>query len=406
MRNRFRHLPPTGIEVEWQDFSSGFNSLFHPDSSLLELRSSIQKTFGSPACEMVASGRSALALILFSLKRLSDRSKVILPAYNCSTVAQSVIKAGLNPVFCDLSQKNLGLDREDLYHLLDDDVLAIIPTHLYGLAQDISDLVELGQDKGFYVIEDAAQSFGARFGDRYVGTLGDAGFFSFGRGKCIPSGHGGVILAGERCAEALAETVNENIEQRQRFDFGSLAAYLGYSIATQPFSWWFVDRSPFNPADQGMDVEKLPAINLQGMSGVQAGIASSIFQRLPKINTLRRAIAHRLVNMLGEFSFIQIPEIPSGANPVFLRLPFIVDQRTTGERLFDSLRKQGLGISKSYFRTLPELFSGQINTQARDYPNATRLAECLYTLPTHAYVNEDDFENIQRVFENLPISRE
>ena len=403
---RFHHLPPTAIEVEWQDFSNGFNSLFHPESGFQELRSSIQKTFDSPACEMVASGRSALVLILLSLKRFSDRSKVILPAYTCSTVVQSVIEAGLKPVFCDLSQKNLDLDRDDLYQLIDDEVLAIIPTHLYGLAQDISDLVELGREKDFFVIEDAAQSFGARYGDRYVGTLGDVGFFSLGRGKCVPSGHGGVILAGTRCAEVVSETVHKTIEQGQRYDFGSLAAYLGYSIATHPFAWWFVDHTPLNPADQGMNVETLPPIKYQGISAVQAGIASSIFHRLDDINELRRETANRLINLLVGFGFIQFPEIPSHAEPVFLRLPFIVNQRRIGELLFDTLRMRGIGISKSYYLTLPELYSGRIQSQTREYPASEHIAECLYTLPTHTYLNEEDINIIQDTFYKLSATRE
>jgi dTDP-4-amino-4,6-dideoxygalactose transaminase len=403
---RFRHLPPTAIEIEWQDLSSGFLSLLHPELSLQEFRLAIQEEFGSPACELVSSGRSALVVILVSLKRLSARSKVIIPAYSCSTVVQSVFEAGLIPVFCDQSLKNLDLDRDHLHQLLDDEVLAVIPTHLYGLAQDVSDLVELGRDHGFFVIEDAAQSFGARFGDRYVGTLGDVGFFSLGRGKCVPSGHGGVILAGDRCAEAVSNTVNKIVNDGYQLDMGSLAAYLGYAIATRPFGWWFIDRSPLNPADQGMDVETLPGIKLQGMSGVQAGIASSIFQRLQKINTLRRAVAHRVINMLSEFSFIQFPEIPSQAEPVFLRLPFLVDQRKTGKRLFKSLRMHGIGISKSYFRTLPDLYSSQIESQTHDYPTARHIADCLYTLPTHTYINDEDIENILSAFDNLPVSRE
>lgn len=397
----FRHLPPTAVGVEWNDFSSGFASLFHPESSRESFRSTIKEISGSPVCELVTSGRSALALILLSLKSLSNRSKVILPAYSCSTVVQSVLAAELTPVFCDLSLHNLDLDRVMLHQLMDDDILAIVPTHLYGLAQDISDLVELGRQNGFYVIEDAAQSFGAMAGGKLVGTLGDAGFFSLGRGKCIPSGHGGVIIANERCASAITNTVRQEVAKSSRRDLGSMAAFLGYAIATRPFSWWVIDHSPLNPADQGMDISSLPAIEFKEMTAVQAGIGSSILERSPKITKSRRENANLLIKLLSEFNFVKFPEVSPLSNPVFLRLPFIVDQKSRGTVLFKSLKRQGIGVSKSYYRTLPDLYAETIESNPGDFPGADRIAECLYTLPTHTYLNENDFNNIVNTFKIL-----
>lgn len=390
----FRHLPPTAIEVEWNDFRNGITSMFHPKSSREYFRSAILELSGSSVCELVTSGRSALILILLSLKNLSKRSKVILPAYSCSTVVQSVLAAKLTPVFCDLSTNTLDLDRERLHQLIDNDVLAIVPTHLYGLAQDISDLVELGRDNGFYLIEDAAQSFGAMVAGKLVGSMGDAGFFSLGRGKCIPSGHGGVIIASKRCAAAISETVHQAVGRSSRPDLGSLAAFFGYAIATKPFAWWLIDHSPLNPADQGMDIQSLPAIEFMELTAVQAGIGSSILERSQKINTARRANANHLIKLLSTFSFIQFPEISPQSIPVFLRLPFIVDQKSRGALLFESLKRQGIGISKSYYRTLPDLYAGKIESNPGDFPGANRIAECLYTLPTHSYINENDFNNI------------
>jgi perosamine synthetase len=399
--SNFRHLPPTAVEVEWGDLQQGFNALLHPEIHVENFRKAILAETSSPFCELVSSGRSALVLILKALKTLSNRTKVILPAYSCSTVVQSVLEAGLTPAFCDMSVINLDLDRENLVRLIDEEVLAVVPTHLYGLAQDISDIIELGMEHGFYVIEDAAQSFGAMVSGKWVGTSGDAGFSSLGRGKCIPSGHGGVILAGERCAPAITEAAQQNVKEKAARDPGSLAGFLGYAIATKPFIWWFIDRSPLNPADQGMDVDTLPAINMQQISSVQAGIANSIFDRLEKINSIRRDNALRLINLLSNFDFIQFPEISPQAEPVFLRLPFIVDRKDIGTQLFSSLRSQGIGISKSYFRTLPDMYVNLVDSNPRDYPGANHISRCLYTLPTHAYLQENDFEIILNTFCNV-----
>ena len=97
----FRHLPPTAINVELKDIEAGLFALVKPQLSYERFRLSIQEYTGIANCFLVSSGRSALTIILLSLTRLSKRSKVIIPAYTCSTVVQSVVAAGLTPVYCD-----------------------------------------------------------------------------------------------------------------------------------------------------------------------------------------------------------------------------------------------------------------------------------------------------------------
>jgi hypothetical protein len=215
-----------------------------------------------------------------------------------------------------------------------------------------------------------------------------------------------VILAKEHCASAISGAVHNNIKEKAKRDPLSLVGFIGYAIATKPFSWWFIDRSSFNPADQGMDISDLPAIDHHELSAVQAGIGASIFDRSQKINALRRENANRLIKLLTEFDFIRFPNVPSDAEPVFLRLPFLVNKKSTGKPLFDALKQQGIGISKSYYRTLPDLYAGQLNTNPQDYPGAGRIADSLYTLPTHTYMDERDFNNISEAFQFISEEQE
>jgi dTDP-4-amino-4,6-dideoxygalactose transaminase len=394
----FHHLPPTAINVEWMDIEAGLSALVDPLASYDRFRLSMQEYTGFANCFLVSSGRSALTIILLSLKRDSNRSKVIIPAYTCSTVLQSVLGAGLTPVFCDVSTKTLDLDRSQLNQLIDDQVLAIIPTHLYGLAQDISDIIDLSKENDIFVVEDAAQALGARINGNLVGSSGDVGFFSFGRGKCIPSGHGGVIVAHEHITEAISQTIQDIVPQGTGRDIQSLLGYLGYGIATKPFVWWFIARSPLNPADQGMDFSTLPPLEFRNLPPVQAGIGNSILARSEEINKIRRKNAQHLMDLLTGFDFFHFPNIPPQADPVFLRLPFIVNKKNDGSRLFKILKQSGIGISKSYYRTSPELYAGQTGEIQPDYPGAAHLARSLYTLPTHSYLNDKDFIRIMDAF--------
>jgi perosamine synthetase len=397
-RRMFRHLPPTAVPVAGNDVWRGLASLVQPQDAREGLRSALVEQTHSPNCHLLGSAREALAVILLGLKRLSNRSQVIIPAYSCPTVVQSVLKAGMEPVMCDMSIQTLDLDRAALSNLISEKVLAIVATHLYGLAQDVRDLLAMGQDYGTFVVEDAAQAFGATFQGRKVGTWGDAGLYSLGRSKCIPAGHGGVIVSQNHCAPAISEAVQESVSERAGRDWGSLVLFVGYGLATHPAGWWLVVRTPLNPADEGMDVNTLPPIHLHEISPVHAGIGVSILERLESLQATSRRNARRLMAYLAESGFVTLPQIPTDAEPVFLRLPFVVEGEERVNRVFDQLWKEGIGVSRSYWRTLPDLFSDMLSINKQAYPAASQLASCLLTLPTHAYLKEQDFERIASAF--------
>jgi perosamine synthetase len=400
-KKTFYHLPPTAVPVRGSDFSYAIKALVDPVGTLDNFISTLVEKTGNPNCYLTSSGRSALAVILLTLKKSSNRSKVILPAYTCPTVAQAVLWAGLQPVFCDVSPTTLDMDRNSLHELLDQQVLAVIPTHLYGLAQDISDLVQIGRESEIYIIEDAAQAFGASINNQMVGNAGDFGFYSLGRGKCIPTGHGGIIVTSDLFVPNLIETIQATIQSGLKRDPASLVTYLAYGLATTPFGWWFIFRSPMNPAQDGMQIESLPPLICESFSVSKAGIGLSILKRIDQINALRRENAHRLIAFLANFEYVQIPKTPPESVPVFLRFPIILDQKIHTDLLYNRLSQAGIGVSRSYIRTLPDIFSCYHSADSKKFTGANHLAECLLTLPTHPYLKDDDFVRIEHVFESI-----
>ena len=397
----FRHLPPTAVRVKGRDVWGGISASLNEQGAWEHFRSALIRQAGSTNCYLVSSGRTGLALILMGLKQLSGRKRVAVPAYVCPTVVQSVLKAGLEPVFCDISPETLDLDRQALGELIDSDLLAVVPVHLYGWAQDVRDLIALGKRDGFFVIEDSAQAYGAKFCGRMVGTWGDAGYYSLGRGKCIPVGHGGIVVAQEQLATVLDNVIKTTLPKPPRFDISTLALFLGYAVATHPMGWWFLSRSQWNPADAGMDAEELPPISLNGLSAVKAGIGSSILARLDQVQAVSCHNARQLMEQLSEFDFAKIPQIAPEAEPIFLRLPIVLEDEKRVEKIFDGLSQAGIGVSRSYSRTIPDLYANDFPSHGKEYPGASQLAACLLTLPTHAYLREEDIDRIVGVFKNI-----
>jgi perosamine synthetase len=255
----------------------------------------------------------------------------------------------------------------------------------------------LGQEYGIFIIEDAAQAFGARIEGKMVGSLGDAGFYSLGRGKCIPTGHGGVIVAQEKLSSVISETIRANLPLTIRREVSSLIAFLAYGVLTRPEGWLFVTRSPLNPASAGMDIAKLPSIRLNRMSATQAGLGISILDRLEKVQAIGKQNASLLMKRLADFEFISCFKGQPAAEPVFLRLPILVEGEARANKLFERLNQAGIGVSRSYYRILPDLFP-ELPTRGDGFPGAERLANCLLTLPTHSYMNDIDFDRITMIF--------
>ncbi len=395
------HVPPTAVPIELSDLRSGLVSLSNPQGALSHFRSLLSRHTGCPDCFLVSSGRAALTVILLGLGRLSARTRVIVPAYGCPTVPQAVLSAGLQPVLCDVSPKTLDLEVATLRRLIVKDVLAVVQVHLYGLAQDVGPVLEIGREHGVFVIEDAAQAFGATLRGSQVGTVGDAGLYSLGRGKCLPTGHGGVIVAQERCASAIAETMSESVHPPRSVDIVSLGMFLGYGLATHPRGWWFVARSPLDPAREVPDLQSLRPIRLAGLSGVQAGVGSSLLGRLDRVQAIRQKNAGLLKAALSEFRFIRFPEVPEDAEPVFLRLPLVVDAEERVDRLVGLLRRQGIGVGRPYRIPLARLLGNAIRQEEHDFPGASLLSSRLLTLPTNPYLDDDDTARIVGAFRSL-----
>jgi perosamine synthetase len=387
-----RHLPPTAVPIRARDLQRGLAAWFDPVASLERFRRPMASLTGCPDCFLVSSGGAALTLILLTLRRLADRTEVVVPAYNCPTVVEAVLAAGLEPVFCDVSPETLDFDHEALERSMRRRPLAVVPTHLYGVPHRIEPCSELGRRHGVFIVEDAAQSFGATVDGRMAGTLADAGFYSFGRGKSLPIGRGGLIVAGPRLAAAIGDTIRQRVPERPQRGGAAVAALLAYAVATRPAGWWFIARSPMNPASEGMDETRLPTIRIGAFPSDGAGIGLSLLERLELVQAGRRQNARRLMAALAPFGFVTLPKIHDQTEPVFLRLPLLVDRRERAERLFQHL--WATGMSRSYYRTLPDLYARRVASNPVDFPGASILADRLLTLPTHPYLGEADVERI------------
>ncbi len=152
----------------------------------------------------VGSGTDAL---IFSLKALGigPEDEVITPSYTFVATVFAILHVGAVPVLADIDPETYTLDPASVQKQLSRRTRALLPVHLYGQPAKMDELLEIAHKKKLKIIEDACQAHGATWKNKKVGSLGDAGCFSFYPTKTLGGlGDGGMVVTGQA---GLAEKI-------------------------------------------------------------------------------------------------------------------------------------------------------------------------------------------------------
>jgi len=142
----------------------------------------------------VASGTDALHLALRAAN-IGPGDEVITTPFTFIATAEAISQTGATPVFVDIDPRTYNLDPGKIEEKINPRTRAIIPVHLYGQAADMDPILKIAQKYSLPVIEDCAQALGARYKSKKVGSLGDAGCFSFFPVKTLGAyGDGGMVI--------------------------------------------------------------------------------------------------------------------------------------------------------------------------------------------------------------------
>ena len=360
--------PPAEVKIPW---SAIFASL---SSSPGDFKKYLRNYLHVKYCILGNSGRTVLYLLLKALKRKDGKSRnqVLIPGYTCYSVAASAAKAGLKISLYDIDPQTLSPDPDSLRHSASSRTLAIVHQHLFGIPTPIDGLKEIAQDTGAYLIEDAAQGIGGTLNGQPLGTMGDFGFFSFGRGKPLPLGCGGALVGKD-----------QNILS----DLQSRIANRGYTqlitaAATQVISWpcfyWIPEMLPLGLGETIFD----PHFDVAGMPLLAQKLAEKSIAILEDLNTHRRHLAKTYKEAFDDEHIISDPK---GSTPVYTRFPLIAGTVSVPKEL------KRLGVRRMYPKAIadektikPYFLNQQVST-----PGAAQIAQNLITLPTHMGITEN-----------------
>jgi perosamine synthetase len=364
-----------------------------------QFEAALTQYLGAHTCKLAASGRTALYLLLQGLRQARehpDRQEIVIPAYTCPALAKVAIDAGLRPRFVDITPHAMTFREDQLESSISDRTLGVITVHPFGIPQAIERIQPLAHRAGAVVIEDAAQSMGARLDGRPVGTLGDYGLFSLGPGKPLSTGGGGVLCTHDERHAPLLERAWEDLPLPSVLSSAwALVRFVLCNLVFHPSGWWLGTRAGLQRLGEH---EASWGYSVLGLNDSQAAVGLALLDRLERVNRRRRENARRLIDRLGNIEFLHIPAPAERAEATYLRLPLIVDDEERRERLFRRLWDAGIGVGRMYRHPLPHYFPQQV-PGGETFPGATYVAHHLLTLPTHHYLTDRDVEGIVRVFE-------
>ena len=163
----------------------------HKETNKFE--NNLKKKFKTRNAIAVSNWTNGIFLLL-KAGGIKKGDEVIVPNLTFIASITPVIWAGATPVLCDVDIKNSCLDLDKLKKLINKKTKCIIPVHLYGHCCNLSELFKIVKNKNILIIEDAAQAMGSTYKNKFLGTIGDMGGFSFYGNKIITTGEGGVVF--------------------------------------------------------------------------------------------------------------------------------------------------------------------------------------------------------------------
>ena len=391
-----RELPPTaGLPLAWRDFA--------PRRPVAPLEEGLARFLGVAAVQVECSGTASLVIALQTLKRVSARRSVVIPAYTCPLVALAVARAGLRVRLCDTAPDGFDLDPDALRAVCDEDTLCIVPTHLGGAVADLEPVLDAASRHGATVVEDAAQALGATWRGRPVGTIGDIGFYSLARGKGLTLFEGGVLVAREPSLRAeLARTSREMIPTRWATESCRLLQLAGYALTYHPGLLRLVYGLPLrywlargDPARAVGDVSQ--AIPLHRVSDVRKRIGASA---LPRLERWLRSAAERGFRRARRVSQIEGLDVVRGAPDGEATWPFLMvlfRSAAACERALGALWRSGLGVTRLFVFDLTGYDFLRPVVPRAAAPNARSFAARCLTVSNSPWVSDDDFERVLEI---------
>ncbi len=330
-----------------------------------KFESSFASIHGSQGAVTVSNGTTALYLALLSLN-IGPGDEVIIPGYTFAAPANMVIASGAKPVFVDVDQDTWLLDTYLIEEKITNKTKAILPVHIYGNVCSMTAVNNIAKKHGLYVIEDVAEAAFSKQNDRYAGTLGDIGCFSFQATKTLTMGEGGAVLFSDNLIEQRARVIRSH-----------------GMTADRPY--WHVDVGH----------------NFR-LTNMQAAFGLAQLEKLNEIIIQKKRVYQRYVNNLNSINGIQMQRITANTEPIIWAVAIRIDPQIVAisrDKLRAALTAKGIETRAGFyaFNEMPLYSSDEL-------PVSSVISRNLISLPSYPGLEDDQIDKICETFIKMGMS--
>ena len=326
---------------------------------IVELEKKLADFSESKYCLSCSSGTDALLISLLA-KGVTYGDKVITTPFTYIATAEVIKLIGAIPVFVDIDPKTFNIDSSKIRTAFNDleNVKGVIPVNLFGIPADFDSIYDsISKHKNTFVIEDAAQSFGAIYKGRKSCSLGDIGATSFFPAKPLGCyGDGGAIFTDDEDIFNTMQSIRVHGQGKNKYD---------------------CDRLGLNGR----------------MDTIQATILLSKLSIYDEEVSLRQDIARKYSSRLKDY--LEVPHVPSECLSVWAQYSILLPNELIRSKVVQSLKDNNIPSMIYYQKPLhtQKAFS-DLGYNFGDFPVSENISSRILSLPMHPYINDTDIDLI------------
>ena len=324
----------------------------------------MEQKFNAEKVLLTTSCTSALEMSAI-LCNIEPGDEVIMPSYTFVSTANAFVIRGAKPVFVDIRPDTLNIDETKIEAAITPKTKAIVPVHYAGVGCEMDTIMRIAKKHNLFVIEDAAQGVMAKYKNKYLGTIGDLGTYSFHETKNYSSGEGGAIVINNPKMIERAEIIREKGTNRSKFFRGEVDKYT-----------WVDVGSSYLPSEI---------------------IAAFLFAQLEKaeeINQKRLEIWQRYfdgLKGLEEKEIVRLPIIPDNCKHNAHMFYILLQDEKTRNDLMDFLKKEKNILSVFHYVPLHSAPMGKkVSPQKKELPVTNNLSGRILRLPFYYNLTDEE----------------
>lgn len=330
-------------------------------NNLLEKKFNAKKVLLTTSCTHALE----MASVLLDLK---NGDEVIVPSYTFVSTVNAFILRGAMPVFVDIRKDTKNIDENLIEKKITKNTKAIFVVHYAGIACNMDKIMSIAEAYNLHVVEDAAQAINSKYKDKYLGTIGTFGCYSFHETKNVICGEGGALVINDERFIERAEIIREKGTNRSKFFRGEVDKY----------SWVDIGSS-YLPSD------------------LLSAFLYAQLESMDSIQTKRKIIYERYYESLKDLSrqgIIQLPYCPENCFQNYHMFYLLMNNESERDRLISYLNEQSI---KSVFHYVPLHTSSmglKLGYKKGDLPVTEDISSKLLRLPFYNDLKEEEQEHV------------